>query len=233
MKNKIMLLGTIFSLLCLTGCEAINFSGTLQVIESIQLAYKPGGFNKKKKFVTLEPGRYSASIKPESKEKYFLIMNRPQAPKEKYRFPIQVPKGKDIPQYYGSFTLTASESKLKYDVRGEIDTEETQSDSRSGTDSCTYQEEVKVCEYVDTDKVCAGLKGKKLRRCRRQNPGGRQCHYESETQWGTQETEFYYEYADRNLSIEMVLPGTNRVVATFEGTDSSSREVVTWRGECN
>ena len=230
MKKSLMM--SLVLLLGLTACESVNFFGTLRVFEAIQLQHKTGSFNQKKKWVTIQPGNHYASLKPESKEKYFLEMDQPGNSSKKYRFPISIPKGKDIPKYYGSFKLTAGESKLRYDINGEIDTEESQSGSYSGTDSCTYQEEVKVCEVVDVDQVCAGLTGKALRRCRRQNAGGRKCHYEYETKWGTQDTEYYTETTDRNLSIEMVLPGSSHIVATFNATDTSHRDVVTWRGEC-
>ena len=230
MKSKFQW-GIVLILAWLTaGCDPVVISGYMDVHSPMRI----GNRGKKKSFVRLEADQsYSARFRFPEKNKVTLeITKRVNGKSKKHLLNINVPKGKELPKYFGDFNLGPKQSGLNHRLRGTVDTETTQSDLRWGTDTCTYQERVRVCEEV-RDRPCAGLTGKARKRCRRQNAGSsrRRCRMEYETQFGTQDIEYYTEYTTRNVAAEFVKKG--QVVATFEGSDTDSYDHVTYRGECH
>jgi len=209
----------------LASCNSVT--GDLQVAEKIKLKANRI-FDKSK--IKLAPGSYSAKLKSTSGGNIMLVV-KVAGKTKKAKFVI--PDGANIPTFSGEFSLTAAQVKQNYDIAGVVDTEVTESDSVRTVESCSYSVSRRVCRWQVINPPRPGKP--KPRNPRRPRPRPRKryvCHNEYHTVYGSRHVEYYNVYKDKQLDLELLLPESDIVVATFSGTDHKVNKIYNMKGHC-
>ncbi len=160
---------------------------------------------------TINPGEFKAYFSFKSKKRAKLTVKIKK--NTKIEIPLKIPAGAELPNYNGSFSLLSEQSGQPIDIHGDIVTTESTSGSFTGTDSCTYQDWEMVCHTVG-------------------NPPTPVCSHQSVTKYGRQYVEYYYQYTNTHLELTVQAPGSNYVLADYDGTRNAEDKIVTYRGEC-
>lgn len=216
--NKTITLVSAFALsTILTACGGEKYSGTINVAETLS-------FSQKKKTITLPVGQYAASVKASSKTNLALEIKLDK--KNKLEIDFKAAKGTKIIADNGTINLPASMNKQPYDIVGRQTIYVDDGSKTRTTESCTYTENEYSCwteeipETCDKEGNCSG--------------GGTQndCGYIDLQKSGTQEVEYFYRSTDKYVAVNLNVPNTNTVVATFKGSVSYSNKVYTYEGAC-
>jgi hypothetical protein len=181
--------------LFLVSCETIN--GKFTVTESVRL--KDGS-----RSVSIPVGNYNASLRVTTKKVKLEIGDG-----NKYKFQID-PNA--IPQRNGSVFFSAAEVEQPYDVSTTVRSHVSETDSRSGSESCSYQQPYTVC-YPD-------------------NRGRTVCHTEYRTVYGYRQVQYRVRTTDKSLLVNLLSPGTEVAVANFEGRDVNRERIYEYVGQC-
>lgn len=161
--------------------------------------------NTDRNIVTLNPGIIeNVSIKVKSKKKLELRLKGQE-------FKFSVPKN-SIPENDGEFELSAAQIGQPYDIEGAVDTIVTRSGSRYERESCTYQRPITVCRPLPN--------------------GGQTCHTEFQTYYGWRDVRFHVNTYDKSVAIDFLKPGTQDLVAVFNGGNISNVRVYEYQGQC-
>ncbi len=191
MKNISLLIVALF----LVSCETIN--GNFTATESLSL--KKGSSS-----VSIPAGNYKASLRVTTKKVKLDIGDG-----NKYKFRIDPDA---IPRRNGSVFFSAAEVEQPYDVNTTVRSTVSETDSRSGSESCSYQQPYTVC-YPD-------------------NRGRTRCHTEYRTVYGYRQVQYRVRTTDKSLLIHLQSPGTEVSVASFEGRDVDRQRVYEYVGNC-
>ena len=185
-------------------------------------------------------GDYGAKLIPgKSKVKLKILDNRGKTETE---FSVKVPKSVKLPRTNGSFELLSSETAFVFDIKGNLNTEITYSESRRDVESCTWTERVRVCKRVrERIPGCTEVtENTNADRPRNRRPPKRnctrvvrKCDYEYQTYHGYQRVEFHYKYTDKFITFSMLQPESRELAGEFNGKYHDSDKVYTYREVCH
>lgn len=187
----------------LVSCK--NGSGHLNVDESLVLKGKKG------KEVKFEPGVYGVELNFKKKlfsSKKTIVMEA----RGKDKVIVKIPKKVKVPSNFGTLSLKSHETGQPVDILATIDTHYDSSAPQRGFESCTERREYRECFITEA--------------------GERAYRVESMTLSGDREIVFHYESESKKIDFELTSPETGDVLATFEGSDDSSRRIVDRRMRC-
>ncbi len=186
---------------------------------------------------TISAGDYKAHISFQSKKKITLKVKS-----ERYNYDeidFNIPEGTYVPRYSGDINLTSSQSGQPFDISGVIDTQEEDSDTMYGTETCTYTKRVKVCRRVENNDNSEvrnnrgrGRRGPGNGEGRRRRGSRRVCEWEYQTVYGTQDVEYYMHYTTTTMSLDVLSKGGNSLLGKFDGSKHDSDKIYTYKGEC-
>ena len=212
MKKTLMLLAA----LLLVSCSPIK--GLFNANEELTFKGKKYLLSRGKDIV-IDAGEYEAKIFKETRKTLVLKLKDKMINGEPAQISFKIPKGTSLPGDHGELKLTAKQAKQNYDVKAVVDTEYTTSESQRGRESCTWNTYRRVCRphcrYVNGRRICRD-----------------ECHRETVTHYGTQEVEYHYSYADKEVDIDILNPGTEEVVGNFLGKKHTSKKVYEHQGAC-
>lgn len=177
------------------SCETIN--GNFTASETLSL--KKGSDR-----VNVPAGNYKASLRVTTKKVKLDIGDG-----NKYKFRIDPDA---IPRRNGSVFFSAAEVEQPYDVSTTVRSTVSESDSRAGSESCSYQQPYTVC-YPD-------------------NRGRSRCYTEYRTVYGYRQVQYRVRTTDKSLNINLLSPGTEMAVANFEGRDVNRERIYEYVGQC-
>ena len=120
---------------------------------------------------------------------------------------LPIPRGAKFPKYNGELMITAAQSGQPVDFYGVVETKVYEGPDRRGYQNCTVQIQVRVCR-----------------------PEG--CNYEWRQVSGNQEVIYYDRTTVTSGHVSLLAPGTRTVRAQYEGSSSSTEQIVTWAGRC-
>ncbi|HPI41814.1 MAG TPA: hypothetical protein PLJ21_13470 [Pseudobdellovibrionaceae bacterium] len=218
-KYFVLFLVTAMPMMGLISCREID--GKLSVVENLTVTTMKSdpwcnpdnvweNCNEQKTFV-VGPGEYSAVLEPKSKEEALLKI---KFENKEEPISIKIPKGKKIPENSGTFLFKASEIGQTWDLSGAVDTVKTTSETHRLREHCEYEVQRRVC-----------------------GPGG-PPHYEQKC-WievvrfpGTQYVEYYYNYYDKSVVMNLMNPSTGYSQANWSGKSLITDKIYTYRGTC-
>jgi hypothetical protein len=151
------------------------------------------------------PGTYSAGFDLSSRNAAVFSIKVGQGITRNIQ--LKIPNNNRVPTYSGPISLTHGESGQPFDLRGNINTRESDSAQERGWESCTYTEYHQVC-------------------------GPRGCHTETISRPGQQWVEYHYHYTDTSLGVQLFRVGSSSAAATFAGERHSTDRVVDQAGVC-
>lgn len=190
MKNIIVLT----SLLLLAGCE--DLKGTLTVFKNFKAVTKDGT-------QTISSGTYKTSL-DFKRDRVVVALKTDSGETE---FSIKTPVGTTIPNN-GNFEVKSAESGQPFDVLGNNKTVETRSETRSGYESCQYQDYQPVC-------------------------GPQGCQSVPVTRWGQQYIEYYLRTVTTDLTINLTAIGNPAgSLAKFTGHSAFNEKVILQQNRC-
>jgi hypothetical protein len=205
LKAGVLLLG----LTALTGCD---IEGGLHVNQSATLIDKTG------RQVPIVAGQtYRTEL---GKDGDKLKFNIEIGGKER-EIRLSPPPGSKLPKYAGELTIPAARSGQPVDFHGVIDTQDYDGRPQRGTQSCTTTAQIRVCQQVAVP-VPAGRPPRTEER----------CSFENRTVSGNQEIEYFDRTTTTTADVQLLAPSSRSVVATFNGSKSSSQRITTWSGRC-
>lgn len=201
--NRILLLLLAF---VFVGCQ--EFEGQMHVTKSFEAISKRGPFSRAKT-VVVPADAYS--IKVDADDSSASISLELNGEKEKIR--MRIPKNR-IPKEQGAFEVLSEESGQPFNVRGNLDTDYSRSQSYRGWESCSRTVPREVCGY---------------------DSGGRwYCTIEYVTVYGQQKVEYYNLTTHRQLDMRLSIPGdANEVVAALGGRNATVNKIYTYQGYCH
>lgn len=120
---------------------------------------------------------------------------------------LPIPRGSKLPKHDGELTITAAQSGQPVDFYGLVETNVSESRDQRGYQSCTVQIQVRVCRQYG-------------------------CNYEWRTVSGQQEVVYYDRTSVTSAHVSLRAPGTRSAKAQFEGSNSSTEQIITWAGRC-
>lgn len=258
MKKLVLI---IMGLSTLVGCEEV-FKGQLSLEKDIQFStplsrqemrldkrckrrrYRSSECRRLKKKIEnsnklIAAGDHRAKLIPgKSKVKMKILNHKGKTVQE---FAIKVPKKVKLPRKNGSIKLDAADTGFPYDIKGELGTVVTDSDTQYGSDSCTWEEPHRVCKRVlepipgcvpgeNGGKADRPGRGKKKRKnCMRRV---RKCHTEYITYHGYQNVEFFHRHTQKDIVFSMIKPESREMIGEFDGTYNNREKIYTYRGIC-
>ena len=187
--------------LLLAACDPIT--GQMKVSKTFVANYK--GFFGNVSQTQIKAGNYGASLDFESQTKAVLTLRSAQG--EEQSMTLAIPEGAQVPRYSGPISLKGTQSGQPFDIKGEIDTDESDTGSTRTTESCSRTETRQIC--------------------RRDH-----CETETITISGDREVEYHYHSTSTSMSLKLLNPSSKAVLATFSGTRYSSGKVYDYQGSC-
>jgi hypothetical protein len=177
MKKSLLVFG---ALALLTACHPIE--GQLRVTQ----AFHATGWSE----FDVPPGTYAASFDLSSRDQaVFHVAGVDGYDRDVY---LQIPNNDHLPNYSGPIALSHTESGQPFDLRGTINTKESDSARQSGWENCTY---------TDYDTEC----------------GEHGCHQVPVQRPGREFAVFRFHYTDTALAVRLNRAGSPAVAATFTG----------------
>jgi hypothetical protein len=188
----------ILAALFLVGCEKIE--GQLNVTKNLKLVNSKGSTH------LLKVGTYSADLSAKTSKKIVLRLNNDSDEKFVFEHNGNIPDN-------GQFSISSKVSGQPVDMSGDVSTVVTNSETREGTQSCTYQEPVTVCYPTGPN-------------------GGMSCSTQYRTVNGLQWIRYYDRQTNKNvnLSVKMALAADES--ADFHGNINYADRVVTSQSGC-
>ncbi len=197
------------TLLSITSC--INFRGTFTANENLKLIHTTVFGNDKVRNVPA--GSYATRFKFTSEDKVkFTFENGDNDIEVK----VKLPENRTFPREKGEINLPASQTGQRYDIKGFIDTRYSRSDVRRERESCSYTVYRRECRTT----------------CDRRGNCRQICDRVPVTRYGYQEVEYRYRYTDRDLKLEMTVPGSDAIVGSYRGDDRDVQKDYVYRGRC-
>ena len=184
--------------LLFVGCERIE--GQLNVTSPTTLKNSDGQTR------SIQAGTYTADIKANTKKKITLRLNDDNNNK----FIFNIPDG-SIPNN-GVFAFKASTVGQPVDLSGQVVTEVTNGERRTGYESCQYQEPVQVCYPAPN--------------------GGMQCTIQYQTKFGQRWIEYYNRTTNKNVVMSISPANTNTESAQFNGNARWAERVILSQSVC-
>ena len=151
------------------------------------------------------PGRFDASFEFASRDS--AVFSVKMGSRETRKINLNVPKNNHLPNYSGPISLTASESGQPFDLRGAVDTKESDSERRNEWQHCTRTEWQQHCD-----------------------PQG--CHAVPVDVPGNQWVVYHYHYTDTSLDLGIFAPGRSEESARFSGRRNLAEKVMEQTGVC-
>lgn len=124
---------------------------------------------------------------------------------KKKQLNLDLPKKIKIPSN-GPFEISSANLGQDFSAQGNAITNVTDSEMRTGYESCTYQRPETVC-----------------------TPQG--CHTEYRTVWGQQYVEYFDRHTDQNLDVNFV-NAQSALLANFNGHRSFNERIYRYKGQC-
>ncbi|MBC7537599.1 MAG: hypothetical protein H7281_02165 [Bacteriovorax sp.] len=184
--------------LFLVGCEKIE--GQLNITKDLKLVNSRGVTH------LLKVGTYSADLSAKTSKKIVLRLNNDSD--EKFVF---VHNG-NIPDN-GSFSISSKVSGQPVDLTGDVSTVVTNSETREGTQSCTYQIPEQVCYPTGPY-------------------GGMSCSMQYRTVNGLQWIRYYDRQTNKNVNLSVKPSSATVESADFHGNINYADRVVTSESGC-
>jgi hypothetical protein len=216
------------ALVSLTACK--DFSGSLETNERISLI-------EQRSQVEIQPGRYSATLRVQSKSKVNLEVELPGG-KSTFTFKTNQNLKKLNPG--DRIQMSASESGQPYDASGIYDVRHDSTSPQRSVESCSYTTSEYSCWIVTEPRRCQDVTecgrtatGEQICKTRNVCTGGnsrQECGNRLVTHYGHQEVEYYYSTQTEGISMQLSSGG--RVVAILNASDSKSDKIYTHRGAC-
>jgi len=199
-----------FALSCLMALSACkDFSGSTTVNQRISLVDG-------RKTISIAPGTYSGDLKVNSKKKFVLVMKLPSG---KAKFDFTTDKNLKKLSSGDKIQISSRVSGQPYAVNGIYDTDSSESETRYGTESCTYTTREYECRKVDVPKDC------------QRNCDSRQCGHFDVSHTGTQDVEYTWNSTTESVSLNL-LDANNKIVAAFRGSSSDGYKSYSYQGRC-
>lgn len=155
---------------------------------------------------SLRAGEYSASVDFVSKTQVQIKVQTTRFTSKNVT--LNIPAGKNIPNYTGPISLSSRESGQPFNIGGRIETHESDSQTYRESESCTYTRSERVCD----------------RRGR--------CDYRTVTYTGRQQVEYHFHYTNVLLNLNIVKLTDNSVIGKFDGRRDETDKVYTYQGPC-
>lgn len=209
-----MKLNTSFLLLFLTLflSSCVDFKGTFTADEEMTLKHSTMFGNTRERVIPA--GRYETSFR------FLTVSNKVKLVlrgADNITVKIDFPRHGRIPRN-GEFYIPAESSGQNYDIEGLI--------SRSYDDSPIYHG-VERCDYVTYEQRCSW-------HC--YGPNGTHCEWicrdERVVRRGRQNVSYYYQSLHSAITLDLIEPVSKDPIGRFEGYDSDSTKVYTYRGPC-
>ncbi|MFK8138510.1 MAG: hypothetical protein AB8E15_09140 [Bdellovibrionales bacterium] len=251
MTKLFVLMGLVFTL---SACEE-KFNGQLDLGKSIQFvgkldrdtqrqldrcerrnsrSSKCKRLYKKKEGASsiLTAGQYRAQLIPGKSKVKMKVKN--EKGKTIQEFNVKVPKHARLPRENGSFNLLSADTSFPYDIKGNLVTEITRTDTVYSNESCTWTEPETVCRRVlEAIPNCDPALVKKKKRknpCMRRV---RKCETEYITYHGYQDVEFHHKHTDKDIVFSMIKPSTREGIGEFQGHYHDAEKIYTYKQTCN
>ncbi len=218
-KRVLVLFLLMMSTVGMISCREID--GKLSVVENLTVTTMKSNpwcnpenvwenCEEQKTFI-VNPGEYSATLEPKSKDEAFLKV---KIGKKEEAIAIQIPKGKKIPENSGTFLFKAAEIGQIWDLAGAVETVKSSSETHRVHERCEYEVARRVC-----------------------GPGGppnheTQCWNEWFRYPGTQYVEFYYNYYDKSVVMNLMNPSSGYSQAHWNGKSFITDKIYIYKGIC-
>lgn len=222
-------------IIALSACNSVR--GTIEVYKSFTYTNKSSsemisfcrshptdyyckGVDTDNETVTVVPGSYGATLELASASQAFLTIDYKTKSGDKTKLSFKMPNGQAFPRYQGDVSLSSAQTGQAYDMRGRVETEESDSSPTQSTESCTYTVQERVCRYENvTDR-----QGRTHREHR--------CCMEPVTYPGRQDVEYYYHTTTTDFNVGLYAPSSSDLLAAFKGRSTSHDKVYTYQGIC-
>ncbi len=214
-------LGLLLACLSIVACNELD--GTLTLRRSINVLDKKG------KTVALNNGSYRAEFEyDEGDREIKLEIKDAIEGKKDVEMKIRVPAGTQVPRGNGPIDLIGSEIGQNFDLHGDLQTVQTQTERQRGYESCTYSDREYICRQVcrDVGGGGRGRDGRGRRECRRE------CGYEYVTRTGSQDVEFHYVTTQVDVRAQLVDAKNGEAVGDLAVSRSDSQKYYDYQGVC-
>ncbi len=182
-----------------------NFDGKFEVQQLISFNIKSTVFGSER-LVVVDPGIYDSSLEFKSKTKAFFVIKTEE---QKYKIVLKMQNGESFPQSDGEIFILGGDINQPWDARGEVASNVSRSEMYREYESCTYTELVTTCYPEHGHNVC-------------------HAHYV--TRHGRKRVEYYVEYNDSKLYLNIIKD--DQILGTFKGNHFESERVYDFIGEC-
>jgi hypothetical protein len=179
----------------LVGCEKIE--GQLNITKDLKLVNSKGVTH------LLKVGTYSADIKANTSKKITLRLNNDSDEKFVFEHNGNIPNN-------GAFSISSKVSGQPVDLSGDVTTVVTNSETRQGTESCTYQVPEQVCYPTGPY-------------------GGMSCSIQYRTVYGIQWITYYDRQTNKNVNLSVKTAAATDESADFHGNINFAERIVTSR----
>lgn len=208
--KKILLLAALVSF---TSCNDLD--GTFKAKKDLVFKTKKRMFSSKLVKVKVPAGEYSTEFKFTSSTKMKIDIKGIDK-----KIKIKLPKELEINPTNDVFYISGSDIKQSYDFDGKIKTNIDRSETRVGTESCSYTTYHTVCH----------------RECQTNHNGRTRCYNVCNevprTHYGRRNVEYYYETRDTIMKLKVLEPSTSEVLGLFKGNDKRTNKIVTYSSMC-
>jgi hypothetical protein len=172
-----------------------------------------------KNTVRVPVGLHRAKVNPGKKEIVIKIMKE-GSKKALQEFKIKVPKGSNLPKYSGEISISAAEAGKSFGLKGNVETDESNTDSSRSIESCNYTVDQRVCrgqQYTDSEGMIYYE---------------RECRNKYRTVYGNQDVEYYYHLTNKVLNMELIDGKSNEPIGSYEGAWNDSDKIYTFKAVC-
>ena len=203
-------------LLALSACKE-KYDGQLTVLSPMAVNKSNMGS------VTINKGSYPALLKVNSKKKVTLEVKYPSGT---VKIPFAVNVDLNSLAVGQKVRLQPEVTGQPFTAEASYDRKDTQSESMSGVDSCTYYTHEYQCWTVTDENDCKTIDGRSY--CHTHEH--RECGQVQVSHSGSQDVRYHYDYTDQYMKFEIIKNGA--LIATLSGTNSDADRVYEYKGDC-
>ena len=155
--------------------------------------------------ITVAPGSYAASFDLSSRSAavFSIKLDRWNT----RNLTLRIPGNNHLPNYSGPISLSHTESGQPFDLRGDIDTKESDGPQQSGWRSCTRTEYEQRCDQHG-------------------------CYSVPVQVGGQQYVRYHLHYTDSKLNVQLFSAGSSAAAAGFAGERNVAEQVNEYEGYC-
>ncbi len=228
MKNLRVVLA-LASCLVLSACDE-SYDGTLNLQQPLTLNIKKGT-------LVVPMGQQRAQVKASSSK----IKLKLKVDGKDSEVTFALPKGQKI-KSFNDVNIAPEVSGQPYHLKGEENTDYSDSSPVRTTESCTFSTLERQCGYETTPRTCRNENV-----CGLQPDGTQVCHAVpvcsggdtnyvcrdvSVTHYGTQDVEYYMSYSTTNRAVNIIDPSSQQTIGQFTNESTKSRKNYTHQSQC-